>query len=51
MAQFNAFEEVLDFSLWREICEEHGTLRHLRHGEYCKYPYCVTSRIYGGEDF
>lgn len=34
MAQFNAFEEAIDFSFWREICEEHGTLRHYRRGEY-----------------
>lgn len=34
MARFNAFEEALDFSFWREICEKHGTLRHFRRGEY-----------------
>lgn len=34
MAQFNAFEEALDFSFWREICEKHGTLRQFRRGEY-----------------
>lgn len=34
MAQFNAFEEAIDFSFWREICEKHGTLRHFRRGEY-----------------
>ena len=34
MAQFNAFEEALDFSFWREICEEYGKLRHFRRGEY-----------------
>lgn len=34
MAQFNAFEEVIDFSFWRELCEKHGTLRHYRRGEY-----------------
>lgn len=33
MAQFNAFEEAIDFSFWREICEKHGTLRHFRRGE------------------
>lgn len=33
MAQSNAFEEALDFSFWREICEEHGELRHYRRGE------------------
>lgn len=34
MAQFNAFEEAIDFSFWREICEKDGTLRHFRRGEY-----------------
>lgn len=33
-SQFNAFEEALDFSFWRELCEEHGELRHFRRGEY-----------------
>lgn len=33
-SQFNAFEEALDFSFWREFCEKHGTLRHFRRGEY-----------------
>lgn len=34
MAQFDAFEEAIDFSIWRELCEKHGTLRHYRRGEY-----------------
>ena len=34
MIHFNAFEEALDFSFWRELCEQHGTLRHFRRGEY-----------------
>ena len=33
MAQFNAFEEAIDFSFWREVCEEHGTPRSYRRGE------------------
>ncbi len=33
-SQFNAFEEALDFSFWRELCEKHGTLRHFKRGEY-----------------
>lgn len=33
-SQFNAFEEALDFTFWRELCEKHGTMRHLRRGEY-----------------
>lgn len=32
--QFNAFENALDFSFWRELCERHGTLRHFRRGEF-----------------
>lgn len=34
MAQFNAFENALDFSFWRQLCEKHGILRHFRRGEY-----------------
>ena len=34
MAQFNAFEEAIDFSFWKELCEKHGTLRHFKRGEY-----------------
>lgn len=34
MAQFNAFEEAIDFSFWRELCETHGELRFYRRGEY-----------------
>lgn len=33
-SQFNAFEEAIDFSFWRELCEKHGTLRRFRRGEY-----------------
>ena len=33
-SQFNAFEEALDFSFWKELCEKHGTLRHFKRGEY-----------------
>ena len=33
-AQFNAFEEAIDFSFWKELCEKHGTLRHFKRGEY-----------------
>lgn len=32
--QFNAFENALDFSFWKELCEKHGELRHFRRGEY-----------------
>lgn len=34
MAQFNAFEEAIDFSFWRDLCEKHGKLRHFKRGEY-----------------
>lgn len=34
MARFNAFEEAVDFSFWRELCEKHGKLHHYRRGEY-----------------
>lgn len=34
MAQFNPFEDAIDFSFWKEICEEHGTLRHYSRGDY-----------------
>lgn len=34
MAQFNAFEEAIDFSFWKELCEKHGKPRHFRRGEY-----------------
>lgn len=34
MAQFNAFENALDFSFWRQLCEKHDILRHFRRGEY-----------------
>ncbi len=33
-SRFNIFEEALDFSFWRELCEKHGTMRHFRRGEY-----------------
>lgn len=34
MELFNTFEEAIDFSFWKEICESHGTLMHFRRGEY-----------------
>lgn len=34
MARFNAFEEAVDCSFWRELCEKHGKLHHYRRGEY-----------------
>lgn len=34
MAQFNAFEEAIDFSFWKEICLRYGSPQHYRRGEY-----------------
>ncbi|MDE5844604.1 MAG: Crp/Fnr family transcriptional regulator [Muribaculaceae bacterium] len=34
MAQFNAFEDAVDFAFWKEICETHGKLQHYRRGDY-----------------
>ncbi len=34
MAGLNNFEQSVDFSFWRNICEEFGTLRRYRRGEY-----------------
>ena len=34
MAQFNTFEDKIDFSFWREICEKYGRLRHYRRNDY-----------------
>ena len=34
MALFNAFEEAIDLSFWKELCEKQGTLSHYKRGEY-----------------
>ena len=34
MAQFNSFEEAIDFSFWKDICLEHGVSRQFARGEY-----------------
>lgn len=34
MARFNQFEEAIDFSFWKEICEKHGSLQHFSRGDY-----------------
>ncbi len=34
MAGLNNFERSVDFSFWRNICEEFGVLRRYRRGEY-----------------
>lgn len=33
MAQFNAFEEAIDFSFWKDICYRDGKLQHFRRGD------------------
>ena len=33
MAQFNKFENAIDFSFWKDICEMHGKLLHYRRGD------------------
>ena len=33
MAQFNKFENAIDFSFWKDICEMHGQLLHYRRGD------------------
>lgn len=34
MPQFNAFEEAIDFSFWKETCEKYGTLTHFSRSDY-----------------
>ncbi len=34
MSQFNAFEDAVDFSFWKEICEEYGYRKIYARGEY-----------------
>ncbi len=34
MPQFNAFEDAVDFSFWRELCEEYGQRQHFCRGDY-----------------
>lgn len=34
MGALNDFEREVDFSFWQNLCENHGTLRHYRRGEY-----------------
>ena len=33
-SQFNAFEEALDFSFWRELCEKQSQLKSLLLGNF-----------------
>ena len=47
MAQFNAFEEAIDFSFWKELCEKHGELHHYRRGEYFAYTGEAVKRVGG----
>ncbi|MDE6410373.1 MAG: Crp/Fnr family transcriptional regulator [Muribaculaceae bacterium] len=34
MARFNPFEDAVDFSFWKEICEKQGSLRHFKRGDF-----------------
>lgn len=34
MVRFNAFEESIDFSFWKEVCEKHGKPQQICRGEY-----------------
>lgn len=34
MSRFNLFEEAIDFSFWKEICEQQGTLHHYKRGDF-----------------
>ena len=45
MGWFNPFENAIDFSFWKEICEEHGTLRHYSRGEYFVHAVTVLKQI------
>jgi len=31
---FNAFEQAIDFSFWKELCEKYGEPRHFSKGDY-----------------
>ena len=45
MGRFNPFEKAIDFSFWKEICEEHGTLWHYSRGEYFVHAETVLKQI------
>jgi hypothetical protein len=34
MSKFNEFEEAIDFSFWRKLCEEHGEPIDYARGQY-----------------
>ena len=34
MVRFNTFEESIDFSFWKEVCEKHGKPQQICRGEY-----------------
>lgn len=34
MSRFNPFEDAVDFSFWKKICEQQGTLQYFKRGEY-----------------
>lgn len=45
MAQFNTFEEAIDFSFWKDICEKHGTLIRYRRGDYFVHAGSVLKQV------
>ncbi|MDE6715774.1 MAG: cyclic nucleotide-binding domain-containing protein, partial [Muribaculaceae bacterium] len=45
MAQFNRFEEVIDFSFWREICEKQGERVHYSRGDYFVHAGSVLQHV------
>ncbi|MDE6269375.1 MAG: Crp/Fnr family transcriptional regulator [Muribaculaceae bacterium] len=45
MSQFNAFENAIDFSFWREMCEDHGTRVRFGRGEYFVHAGSVLQRV------
>lgn len=45
MSQFNAFEEALDFSFWKNLCETRGERLFFRRGEYFVHAGEVLQRV------
>lgn len=45
MAQFNAFEDAIDFTFWKETCEKYGTREHFCRGEYFVHADTVLKQV------
>lgn len=45
MAQFNRFEDAIDFSFWREICEKYGKSMHYSRGDYFVHAGSVLQHV------